>query len=267
MKEYLAGLVRETDNPIRALNIAREYLQARILGALQQSGAMIPLALQGGTALRFLYALPRSSEDLDFTLERPSPAYNFRDLLARIQRLFETEGYRIRLRISDRKPVHAAFVRFPGLLHDLGLPGQAEEAFAVKLEVDTRPPSGAGLEVTVVRRHIALRLQHHDRASLLAGKLHAILQRRFRKGRDFYDLLWYLSDPDWPAPNLALLNNALAQTGWHGPEVSAESWKGLIAARVQDTDFGSLRQDVLPFLENPGDADLLTRKDLLGLLA
>jgi hypothetical protein len=40
-------------------------------------------------------------------------------------------------------------------------------------------------------------LQHHDRASLLAGKIHAILQRPFLKGRDLYDLLWYLSDPAW----------------------------------------------------------------------
>ena len=267
MREYLAELVRETDNPIRARNVVREYLQARILGALQRSGAMIPLALHGGTALRFLYSLPRSSEGLDFALERPSPAFNFRDLLARIQRVFEAEGYRIRLRISDRKAVHAAFVRFPGLLHDLGLPGQAEEVFAVKLEVDTGPPSGAGLDITVVRRHVALRLQHHDRASLLAGKLHAILQRRFRKGRDFYDLLWYLSDPDWPAPNLALLNNALAQTGWPGAKVTSDNWKGLIAAQVRNADFESLRQDVLPFLENPGDADLLSKNDLLGLLA
>ena len=267
MKEYLAGLVRETDNPIRARNLVREYLQARILGALQQGGAMIPLALQGGTALRFLYALPRSSEDLDFALERPSAAYNLRDLLARIQRLFEAEGYRIRLRISERKVVQAAFVRFPGLFLDLGLPGQTEETFSVKLEVDTRPPSGAGLEVTVVRRHIALRMQHHDQASLLAGKLHAIYQRRFRKGRDFYDLLWYLSDPDWPTPNLVLLNNALVQTGWREQEITPQTWKGLVAARVRGADFELLRQDVLPFLENPGDADLLTKEDLLRLLA
>jgi hypothetical protein len=32
-------------------NLAREYLQARILAALQETGAMIPLAFQGGTAL------------------------------------------------------------------------------------------------------------------------------------------------------------------------------------------------------------------------
>lgn len=267
MKEYLASLVGDSRNPIQARNVVREYLQARILGALQQSGAMVPLALHGGTALRFLFALPRSSEDLDLALERPASSYDFRKLLDRIQRLFEAEGYRIRLRVSDTKAVHSAFVRFPGLLRELGLPGQAEEAFAVKLEVDTNPPFGAGLEVTVVRRHIALRLQHHDPSSLLAGKLHAILQRRFRKGRDFYDLLWYLSDPDWPTPNLVLLNNALAQTDWRGPKVTTNNWKDLVVGRVRDADFESLRQDVMPFLESPGDADLLTRKDLLRLLA
>ena len=65
----------------------------------------------------------------------------------------------------------------------------------------------------MVRRHVLLQLHHHDRASLLAGKLHAVLQRPYVKGRDFFDLLWYLSDPGWPSPNLTLLNRALAQTG------------------------------------------------------
>ena len=111
-------------------------------------------------------------------------------------------------------------MRFPGLLYDLGLSGQRSEVLSVKLEVDTNPPAGAGLATTVVRRFVVLQLQHHDKASLLAGKLHTILQRFYTKGRDIYDLLWYLSDPAWPLPNLALLNNALAQTGWQG--VSAD---------------------------------------------
>jgi len=34
------------------------------------------------------------------------------------------------------------------------------------------------------------------------------------KGRDVYDLIWYLGDPTWPPPNIELLNNALHQTGW-----------------------------------------------------
>jgi len=65
MKERLLELIRDADSPVHGRNIAREYLQARILTAMQDAGTMIPLAFQGGTALRFLYDLPRFSEDLD----------------------------------------------------------------------------------------------------------------------------------------------------------------------------------------------------------
>ncbi|MEA4906917.1 MAG: nucleotidyl transferase AbiEii/AbiGii toxin family protein [Anaerolineaceae bacterium] len=45
------------------------------------------------------------------------------------------------------------------------------------------------METDLVRRFVPLHLQHHDRTSLLAGKLHAILQREYTKGRDLYDLM------------------------------------------------------------------------------
>lgn len=48
MKDYLVDLVRRA-TPSQARNLAREYLQARILESLQRSGAMIPLAFHGGT--------------------------------------------------------------------------------------------------------------------------------------------------------------------------------------------------------------------------
>ena len=214
MKEYLAELVRQTPTPAQGRNLAREYLQARILATLQRAGAMIPLAFHGGTALRFLYAHGRYSEDLDFALEGDRQRYDFRGYLRAIRAELTPEGYTVELKVNDQKTVHSAFVRFLGLLYDLELSGQRSEALAVKLEVDTNPPAGAGLATTVVRRFVVLQLQHHDKASLLADKLHAILQRSYSKGRDLYDLLWYLSDPAWPPPNLDLLNNALAQTDW-----------------------------------------------------
>ena len=70
MKDYLRELLRSALTPAHGRNLLREYLQARILAELQRAGAMLSLAFQGGTALRFLYALPRYSEDLDFTLGR-----------------------------------------------------------------------------------------------------------------------------------------------------------------------------------------------------
>lgn len=267
MKGRLRELLRGAGTGPAARNLAREFLQATILGALQRAGAMVPLAFQGGTALRFLFSIRRYSEYLDFTLERAGAGYDFRAYLEAVRADLRREGYDADLaRVNDQRAVHSAFVRFPGLLHELGLSGQREEALSVKLEVDARPPSGAMLETTVVRRHVLLRIQHHDRASLLAGKLHAILQRPYPKGRDFYDLVWYLSERAWPAPNLVLLNNALAQTGWAGAPLSQTSWVTAVRTRLRSVRWEALAADVRPLLESADDRALLTRETITGLL-
>jgi predicted nucleotidyltransferase component of viral defense system len=266
VKEYLAQLVRSSSTPAHGRNATREYLQARILAALQRAGAMIPLAFHGGTALRFLYDSQRYSEDLDFALERVKDQYEFRAYLKAIRSGLTAEGYAVELKVSDQKVVHSAFVRFTGLLNELGLSPFRDEVLAVKIEVDTNPPAGAGLATTVIRRHVPLQLQHHDRASLLAGKLHAILQRPYTKGRDIYDLLWYLSDPQWPPPNLILLNNALRQTGWPGPELTREMWCAVVRQRLHALNWDQVTADVRPFLEPGADVGLLRLDNLLRVL-
>ena len=266
MKEYLANLVKQSASPLEGRNLVREYLQARILGSLQRSGAMIPLAFHGGTALRFLYSHGRSSEDLDFTLEGNQQHYQFRTYLQAIRSEFSAEGYQVEIKISDQKTVNNAFVRFPGLLFELDLSPQRSEVLAVKIEVDTHPPLGAGLTTTVVRRFVVLQLQHHDKASLLAGKLHALLQRPYTKGRDVYDLLWYLSDPAWPPPNLVLLNNALAQTHWTGENFTGENWKELILFQLKTLNWINVVDDIRPFIEPGFDLGLLTLANLERVL-
>jgi nucleotidyltransferase AbiEii toxin of type IV toxin-antitoxin system len=266
MKEDLKSRLQPSWTPTEARNRVREYLQARILSSLQRSGAMVPLAFQGGTALRFLYSIRRYSEDLDFALERSDRGYDFQSYLNAIRSDLQREGYEIDVKASDQRVVHSAFIRFPGLLFELGLSPHPNEVFAVKLEVDTNPPAGAVLATTLVRRHVTLNLQHHDPASLLSGKLHAILQRPYPKGRDFYDLLWYLSDPTWPSPNLMLLNNALRQTGWAGPEITEENWRGLVRKHTEGVDWGRVIEDVRPFLEETAEIDLLNLENLSRLL-
>jgi hypothetical protein len=266
MKDYLADLVKQSASPLDGRNLAREYLQARILGSLQRSGAMIPLAFHGGTALRFLFSHGRYSEDLDFALEGNRQSYNFRSWLQVIRSELTPEGYQVELKVNDQKTVHSAFVRFPGLLFELGLSPQRSEVLAVKIEVDTNPPRGAGLSTTVVRRFVVLQLQHHDKASLLSGKLHAILQRPFTKGRDIYDLLWYQSDPTWPQPNLVLLNNALAQTHWDGGILTAENWKDQLNTRLEKLNWKDIVNDVRPFVEPGFDLNLLTLANLQNVL-
>lgn len=85
MKDDLRDLLRGSASPTEARNLLREALQARLLASLQRAGAMVPLAFQGGTALRFLYSIRRYSEDLDFALERPERGYDFRSWLQRLK--------------------------------------------------------------------------------------------------------------------------------------------------------------------------------------
>jgi hypothetical protein len=266
MKDFIETLLRNVEDPITGRNLVREYLQARILESLQRAGAMVSLAFHGGTALRFLYAIPRYSEDLDFALERPATSYNIRAYLRAIQDEFVKEGYDIGIRLNDKKTVNAAFVRFNHLLYELRLSPQREEVLAVKIEVDTNPPAGAGLDTTIIRRYVTLRIQHHDRASFLAGKLHAVFQRRYLKGRDLYDLMWYLSDPSWPNPNLTLLQNALRQTGWDGPVPDENNWRDILSERLRKIDWKRSIADVKPFLERDNDVDLLTRENFEKLM-
>ena len=115
MKEYLAELVKDFPSPEQGRNLAREYLQARILASLQRSGAMVPLAFHGGTALRFSYAHGRYSEDLDFALEGDGKDYDFHRYLKTIRNDLTPEGYAVELKVKDSRTVHSAFVRFPGL--------------------------------------------------------------------------------------------------------------------------------------------------------
>jgi hypothetical protein len=70
--------------------------------------------------------------------------YDFRAYLEAVRQDLRQEGYDADLaRVSDQKAVHSAFVRFPGLLHEMGLSGHREEAFSVK-SVDAPPRGSAG---------------------------------------------------------------------------------------------------------------------------
>jgi predicted nucleotidyltransferase component of viral defense system len=228
--------------------IVQEYLQMRILQSLQRAGAMIPLAFHGGTALRLLYRLPRFSEDLDFALERQPHHYDLRKYLAVIDRDLTAEAYRVEIKLNEQHVVHSAFVRFRGLTHQLGISPHETEVLAIKLEIDTNPPQGAQLDTSLVQRHVAVHLQHHDRASLFAGKLHAILQREHIKGRDWYDLYWYLSQKQWPPPNLDMLNSALAQSGWERGVITPDNWRSRVHDRLDKLDWDRVVQDVQRFL-------------------
>lgn len=264
MKEQALALARAAADRGQALNAMREYLQALVLRSFHDSEAFRCLAFVGGTALRFLHGLPRFSEDLDFSVVSPD-GYAGQAWMAKVKRDLALAGFTPEVTWNDRKAVHTGWVRLRGLLHDAGLSPLVDEKLAIKVEVDTRPPGGGRCERQIVTRHLSFLLQYHDPPSLMAGKVHALLTRRYAKGRDWYDLVWYLSQRPPVTPNLALLQNALDQTQGVN-RIDARRWMQEVRSRLVETDIKALVADVGPFLERPHDVALITRENLLGLL-
>lgn len=267
MKEHLAQLIGQAGNDLARGQLLREYLQARILQTFQDRGMFTRWAFLGGTALRFLYAIPRFSEDLDFSLITPGQDAGLSPALAGVRQALHAEGYRVEVTARAPTAVASGFVKFPGLLHECGLSNRAEQVLSIKVEIDTNPPAGAAIATTLVRRHVVLNLCHYDQASLLGGKLHAVLTRPWAKGRDLFDLAWYLTDRAWPAPNLTLLNAALAQTNWAGPVLTDANWRPEVRRHVATLDWDAARADVRPFLEHDRDLQLVSPDVLEQLLS
>lgn len=264
MKEEALALVRGVPDPGQALNRLREYLQAFVLRSFHESEAFRPLALVGGTALRFLHGLPRFSEDLDFSLVS-GDGYAGKEWMAKVKRDLTLAGFDPEVTWNDRKVVHTGWVRVAGVLHEAGLSAMPAEKLSIKLEIDTRPPAEARCERRVVTRYVTFLLQHYDLPSLLAGKLHAAITRKYAKGRDWYDLMWYLSQRPPVVPNLPLLQAALNQTQG-ADRLNASSWKELVRGRLMALNMRAVSDDVGPFLERPQEAALLTRDNLETLL-
>lgn len=264
MNDEAVALARGVVDPSKRLNILREYLQTLVLRSLHESEAFKCLAFVGGTALRFLYHLPRFSEDLDFSLEQIS-GYSPAEWMAKVKRDLSLAGFNPMVSVNDRKTVHFVWVKIGAILKETGLAAMADQKLSIKLEIDTRPPAGAVLLNQVVEKHRMFVVCHYDQPSLMAGKLHALITRKYPKGRDWYDFVWYRAVRPPIAPNLVLLQNALDQTQGKSA-FSAAGWPDHLKYRLAELDLAKIRDEIEPFLEREGDAELITKENILGLL-
>lgn len=264
MKDEALAIIRKYSNPTDKLNLLREYMQAMVLRSLHESEAFVNVAFVGGTALRFVYNLPRFSEDLDFSLENFA-GYKPELWMKKVKSDLRFAGFDVTVSWNDRTTVHKAWVKVTGLLKDAGLCGQAEQNLSIKLEIDTKPPQGSVSERSIVNRHAMLSLRYYDLPSLMAGKVHALMTRKYAKGRDWYDLIWYCGKRPSVEPNLKQLQSALDQTQGRGMFDSA-SWKAYMIDKIHAIDCVTLVNDVQNFLERPEDAMLLTEANICSVL-
>lgn len=181
---------------LQLLNRMREYLQILVLKSIYHSKWGRALSFLGGTCLRICYDLKRFSEDLDFTLDRKEAGYSFGALVKTVQRDFEREGYKVEWTPVKEDIVQKVFFKFDGLLYPLGLSTRKNEKFRIKLEVDNNPipvEDNQRESFFVAKMNEVFPILKHRLETLFAGKILALLSRVYTKGRDYYDLIWYLT--------------------------------------------------------------------------
>ncbi len=266
MKGYIGDIIDKSLPREDNENRLREYIQKYLLFILYRKKFYYELIFTGGTALRFLYKLRRFSEDLDFSLSKKARNYDFLKMLEILKKELTLAGYEVEIKYSLEKTVHNAFFKFPDVLYEYGISPHKEEKISIKIEIDTYPPRGSREEVTIYNSIFMFYIHHYDLPSLFAGKIHALLCRGYTKGRDWYDLLWYLTNFKDLEPNITMLNNAIKQTCEKGIELRKESWKKVLRKEVDKLDVEKVRNDVSRFLENHSDIELLNKENLYKIL-
>jgi predicted nucleotidyltransferase component of viral defense system len=190
-------------DPLLALEtkriILKEILQAYVLDYLYNHTIYRRLNFYGGTCLHVVYGLNRLSEDLDFDnqaglelsrlandlVDYFQKSFGYRDISAKTQR---GEGGILRVTL-----------KFP-VLNVLGLSPHPSEALHLKVEVSQHEQVAVIQHTPVFVYGRSLVAAHFSLETMMAGKMLACLERNFErgrsgaqiKGRDFYDLLWFM---------------------------------------------------------------------------
>lgn len=266
MKDYIKEIIDPKLSRIENENKLKEYLQTYILYILYRKKFYLNLVFTGGTALRLIYKIRRFSEDLDFSLSAKAKGHDFHSMLKNINNEFTAAGYQIEVKYNTERNVINAFFKFSGLLYETGLSPLKGEKTSIKIEIDTNPPHGGIEEITLFRSVYMFYLHHYGISSLFAGKIHALLCRKFTKGRDWYDLLWYLTTFKGLEPNFVFLNNAMKQTYSNAEEITKDNWKDKLKDKIKLLDTNKVKNDVKNFMEDAAELQLLSTETFINLL-
>lgn len=263
MLEIIENKIKKSKSREEKINLLREFLQILILKIIRDKNAFLNIAFVGGTCLRVIYDLKRYSEDLDFSLTSKK-GYNFLNLLDKLNNELKLINIKADLKYKVGT-VENCFIGFTNVLQAFDLHKHRDEKLNIKLEIDTNPPKGAKKEEKIVNNQFIFNLITYDLPSLMAGKLHAVLCRSYAKGRDYYDLIWYLTKKI--EPNLKLLNNAIIQTEKESWNLTKNNWKQILLERLQNLNYKKIQTDVNPFLQTKEEVELIQLKTFQELLS
>ena len=267
MREAVAQMLSKYDcqrveDTTRAL---REILQELALLGLWRAKFFEKAAFYGGTALRILYGLDRFSEDLDFSLLQPMSDFRLERYSNALERELAAFGFEVRVDQKGKAvetAVQSAFLKADTTNQLLVIQAgehllrqiPSGQVIRIKIEIDTDPPPGFATENRYLLLPIPFSVRSYCLPDLFAGKMHAVLCRRWKnrvKGRDWYDLVWYCAHH--PELKLAHLEQRMRQSGhWEGTKnLGPDDFPGLITESIGRLDVDQARSEVLPFVRNP----------------
>lgn len=191
-------------------NALKETLQCYLLHLISQSPWSDSLIFKGGTCLRIFFDLPRLSEDLDFDWSGTSQ-FDMDDLALSIKDYFTSTFKFDALETKVAGNYHTLYIKFP-VLDLIGLPLTPSDSKILFVRLDITPATGSTYTTELAiksTRDFSFVLKRYSLPDLMAGKIAAILTREKLegkikqprvKGRDYYDLIWFLEKgvtPNW----------------------------------------------------------------------
>ena len=246
-------------------NALREIFQEIALLGLWRGKFFEHAAFYGGTALRILHGLDRFSEDMDFSLTTPDLSFDFAPYCAFVEKELAAWGFPVKVEVKHKtadSAIESAFLKAETLKQMMLVEAPANvvgglhrnQVLKIKVEVDTDPPADFSTETKFLLQPIPFAVRSYALPSLFAGKMHALLFRRWGrrvKGRDWYDLIWYVAK-GIPL-DLRHLSARMRQTGhWDSAETMREDeFRDQLMACVENLDVAAARADVEPFLRRP----------------
>jgi len=261
IKEWLSTY--QPANTAEALQALREIMQEIALAGLQRAGFFEKAAFYGGTALRIFYGLNRFSEDLDFSLLQTDPDFSLDKYLGPIREEFEALGMHVSIKEklkTQQTNIDSAFLKSETIWRELVLEdiipqnGLNQKAnIKIKIEVDTKPPLGFETEEKLLLRPFSFYVKCFTLADLFAGKMHALLFRKWGnnvKGRDWYDMEWYIKKG--VSLNLHhFLLRAKDSGDWNQENITEPAFKQLLNARIDTVDINRVKADISRFIPDP----------------
>lgn len=260
IKEWIEDYNPQNETDI--LSTLREIMQEITLAGLSRTDFFEKAAFYGGTALRIFYNLDRYSEDLDFSLLQPDLDFSIEPYFKAILDEFKSLG--LTVRIVEKKKVKetaidSAFLKAETIWKEIVLEDiiketgvRSNKTLKIKIEVDKHPPLNFKTEEKLALRPFSFYVKCYTKPSLFAGKMHALLFRKWKnrvKGRDWYDLEWYIKK-GIPLDINHFLTRAKDTNDWEEDRISNEQIIGLLNAKIESVSFNRIKEDVVRFIPN-----------------